>query len=301
MSKKKTTREVQFEMPWGVVAAKSWGPESSLKKVLAAHGLFDNLGSFDRLIPLLPDDIHYVCIDFPGHGLSSHFPAGTAINYLDYVYVIPRVLDRLGWKSCIYLGHSLLGLIGLISCALFPNRFDGMILLDGILPLVVDNEYLVDFMRKMYDSVQGGPSKLFTKDEVIYMIRCQRVSSLNTEAAQALFERAVTRVKDGLYKINSDSRIRCLRPVLNLEQQISLMKSFTAPILALNATSSLKRRNAEKIRERFEKTINSDKPIFRGITIVGNHDMHNNTPELVAPYIRDFLNSFNTEEVKSKL
>ena len=45
------------------------------------HGRQDNAGSFDKLIPLLPKSISVLCLDLPGHGLSSHYPEG------EYYYV----------------------------------------------------------------------------------------------------------------------------------------------------------------------------------------------------------------------
>ena len=41
------------------------------------HGYMDNAGTFDRLIPLLPDKFYVVAIDLPGHGFSSHVPYGS--------------------------------------------------------------------------------------------------------------------------------------------------------------------------------------------------------------------------------
>jgi len=36
-------------------------------------------------------DCYYVAMDFPGHGLSSHRPAGSHYHFLDYVSDVRRV------------------------------------------------------------------------------------------------------------------------------------------------------------------------------------------------------------------
>nr|XP_015215180.1 PREDICTED: serine hydrolase-like protein 2 [Lepisosteus oculatus] len=85
-------REVQFPVPWGHIAAKDWGPRDG-RPVLCLHGWSDNAGSFDRLIPLLPADCRCVAIDFPGHGLSTHRPAGVLYTFPAYVADMRRVIE----------------------------------------------------------------------------------------------------------------------------------------------------------------------------------------------------------------
>lgn len=59
--------EINIEVPWGVLALKCWNSPNS-SPVLVVHGLCENVGAFDRLIPLLSKDYYFVGIDLPGHG-----------------------------------------------------------------------------------------------------------------------------------------------------------------------------------------------------------------------------------------
>jgi len=69
--------EMKIPVPYGYITAKVWGSlnENSIRTI-AMHGYMDNAGTFDRLIPLLPDQFYVVAIDLPGHGFSSHVPYG---------------------------------------------------------------------------------------------------------------------------------------------------------------------------------------------------------------------------------
>jgi pimeloyl-ACP methyl ester carboxylesterase len=69
--------EMKIPVPFGYIAAKVWGSlnENSIRTI-AMHGYMDNAGTWDRLIPLLPDQFYIVAIDLPGHGFSSHVPYG---------------------------------------------------------------------------------------------------------------------------------------------------------------------------------------------------------------------------------
>lgn len=59
--------EITLTVPWGVLALKCWNSKI-YEPVLVVHGLCENAGAFDRLLPLLSKYFYYVVIDLPGHG-----------------------------------------------------------------------------------------------------------------------------------------------------------------------------------------------------------------------------------------
>ena len=83
-------KEVIFPVPWGVIAGKQWTSESFDKHRdthwIVLHGWLDNAGSFDGLAPLLTSACprhSLLCLDYPGHGLSSHLPRGQMYHGLE--------------------------------------------------------------------------------------------------------------------------------------------------------------------------------------------------------------------------
>ncbi|GJQ65631.1 hypothetical protein Trydic_g7724 [Trypoxylus dichotomus] len=46
-------QEIQVSASWGHIAVKLWGHENNTV-ILCFHGLLDNAGSFNKLIPYLP-------------------------------------------------------------------------------------------------------------------------------------------------------------------------------------------------------------------------------------------------------
>ena len=53
-----------------------------------------------------------IAIDFPGHGHSSHLPAGLHYHELESVGYVQRVAAHFDWKSFSFLGHSMGGDMG---------------------------------------------------------------------------------------------------------------------------------------------------------------------------------------------
>lgn len=67
-----------------------WWGSRSIQPIIAVHGWQDNAGSFDNLAPILCEEGHSVyAFDLPGHGHSSHLPAGCTYYLLwDGVHAI---------------------------------------------------------------------------------------------------------------------------------------------------------------------------------------------------------------------
>uniref|UniRef100_A0A2K5Z521 Serine hydrolase like 2 n=1 Tax=Mandrillus leucophaeus TaxID=9568 RepID=A0A2K5Z521_MANLE len=103
--------ELKLAVPWGHIAAKAWGSLQG-PPVLCLHGWLNNANSFDRLIPLLPQDFYYVAMDFGGHGLSSHYSPGVPYYHQTFVSEIRRVVAALKWNQFSILGHSFGGIVG---------------------------------------------------------------------------------------------------------------------------------------------------------------------------------------------
>ncbi|NXY48197.1 SEHL2 protein, partial [Ceuthmochares aereus] len=152
--------ELKFPVPWGHVAAKAWGPSEG-HPVLCLHGWLDNANTFDKLIPLLPKDCYYVAMDFSGHGLSSHRPAGSAYHFLDYVSDVCRVTAALQWRRFTLMGHSMGGAVAGMFCFLYPEMVDKLILLEslGFLLAPEDTEAWLKSKRMVIDRLLNLEAK----------------------------------------------------------------------------------------------------------------------------------------------
>ncbi|CAG2172562.1 unnamed protein product [Oppiella nova] len=125
--------EMKIPVPYGRIMAKAWGnSDSHCHKVLAIHGWQDNAGSFDTLVPLLPESLYILAVDLPGHGLSSHLPPGCPYTDIMFLIEVKRIVDYMEWNEFTILGHSMGGMIGLLYSSLYPQSVTKVILLDTI-------------------------------------------------------------------------------------------------------------------------------------------------------------------------
>ena len=87
-------KQLEFVLPWGIVAAQEWKEPEASKKVLLLHGWQDNSNTFKKLVPLLPKEYWILALDSLGHGKSSHRVPGLPYHVPDYLLDIKATLAR---------------------------------------------------------------------------------------------------------------------------------------------------------------------------------------------------------------
>lgn len=184
MSARVIVDEIEFEVPYGKLAAKSWHEETDeCKRILALHGWMDNAGSFDNLMPKIKHKggLYIVALDLPGHGKSSQLPPGTSYSDLNIIMEVRRCLTELDWiqpvekdlnggsdssirdnnnqidskKKFSIIGHSLGAGLAMFYASLYPDDVDEIILLDFIKSRTSTPENLLQRMADDIDLFLG--------------------------------------------------------------------------------------------------------------------------------------------------
>lgn len=110
-------------VPWGHISGRWYGNRKE-RPILAIHGYLDNLGTFDRLIPLLPDYLGGLCIDLPSRGYSSPLPPGN--DFFDSVFIIGWIMKEFKWSKVSLIGHSFGGVLGFMYTSLAPHIVESL-------------------------------------------------------------------------------------------------------------------------------------------------------------------------------
>jgi pimeloyl-ACP methyl ester carboxylesterase len=143
--------ELQIPVPWGHISAKAWGNPESKIPVLAVHGWLDNAGTFDRLVPQLSNSLYIVAVDLPGHGLSTHLPAGMPYHFGDFLLTMRRITKFLKWTRFSILGHSMGAGLGVFYSSMFPSSVERLVMLDMIKPMSHDEGTTASSMAQAVD------------------------------------------------------------------------------------------------------------------------------------------------------
>ncbi|CAL8332800.1 unnamed protein product [Merluccius merluccius] len=293
-STKHAVSELMVPAPWGQIRGKVWGPDHG-RPVLCLHGWADNCGSFDTLLPLLPQDCRYVVMDLAGHGQSSHRPPGVSYYFPSYVADVHRVVKALQWEKFSIIGHSMGGNIGGMFSALYPEMVDALVLLDSYGFLPTDVKELPKVMRQGMEEMlkfEQREERVYTYDQAFQRLQAGN-PTLSEESAQILLERGLRQVEGGVvfsrdFRINLKNIVR-----ISLEQSVELQSGIKARVLVLIAEEGFGKMFAEPDQKKFTSTLLQGYREQDGIVVrvPGDHHVHLNHPEIVAPFVSDFLQS----------
>jgi pimeloyl-ACP methyl ester carboxylesterase len=221
--------------PQLALTAQIWG-DADAPPLLALHGWLDNAGSFALLAPKLADRFRFIALELPGHGHSSHLPAGISYHYVDYVSAVISAADALGLDRYTLLGHSLGAGIASLAAVATPQRIDRLFLIEGLGPLGDDGTHTLQRFRDAYAAPASNGKSLRVFASVAQAISARTAASgLRAELAQPIVERGLSAV-DGGYRWRSDPRLTRPSAVRLAEAQIqSLVAGIEAPSALLLA------------------------------------------------------------------
>jgi pimeloyl-ACP methyl ester carboxylesterase len=228
-----------FEVRGLKLAASCWH-DASLPPLLALHGWLDNANTWRLLAPLLPQ-YHIVCLDFAGHGHSSHRPAHMRYHTLDHVDDVYAVVQQLGWKSFTLMGHSMGAGIATLFAGTFPELVEKLVLIEGLGTYAGDPVDAPGILRKAVEqwaAYQDG-TRVFDSFDVAVRARQQGIGQVGAGAARILCERGVVPVTGG-FTWTTDKRLK-LDSTLRLdeEQILAFIWAIAAPTLLIQAAQGL--------------------------------------------------------------
>lgn len=223
------------------------------------------------------------------------------IHFFDFVFVYKIVLDYLKWKECYLLGHSLGGQVGMRFAQLYPNYFQKIILLDTLytfhvlVPMYQDYyTYRFDSVLRYFVSSSKNQQPSYTYEEAVEKIMKNR--DFTRERAETYLKRILVPLGDDKYRFSVDPRLKYfLAPPSGLEYTLDLFRTYpvNCPVLII-----LGKKN--NIQLMYFRDVIRYYRTRKNVTIRYvdyGHDVHFTNPEVVAPFICDFL----SKKIRNKL
>lgn len=270
--------------------------------MLAIHGWQDNCGTFDRLIPLLPEDVSVLAIDLPGHGKSSHYPKGMQyFLFWDGVTLIRRIVKYHKWTKMMLMGHSLGGALSFMYASCFNTDEDTakIIMIDIAGPTVRDHEKLAsstgDCIDKqlLYETLPVSKMPCYDYNEMIDIVLHAYAGSVDLQSVKVLMRRGMAPAPEHLnrngYHFSRDLRLKVSMMGMFSEHQVLLYaKQIKCEVLNIRGKPGMDfgdptvyPKVIEAIRE------NSKRLVYEEVE--GTHHLHLVTPERINHIVANFL------------
>lgn len=235
----------EFEVPsLGLsLAVRGWQSDAAAvaaQPLLALHGWMDNAGTFDALLPLIDADSDCHALDFSGHGLSSHRPAGSDYYIWSYVEEVHALMETLGPGRYRLMGHSMGGAVAALVAALYPEWVSALVLLDAGGPLSTEAQALPEQMRQAFDDrhrIRQRELRYYDTREAALAARTRR--GLGLQSAALLGERGIAHCSRGYYW-NLDRQLQRVNPLSLTEAQVrAFLARIKAPVLLVASGETL--------------------------------------------------------------
>lgn len=270
--------------------------------VLALHGWQDNAGTFDLLVPLLPAHISVLCIDLPGHGLSSHLPDGCYYNSLDNVIVLLMIMKAYKWRKLYLMAHSMSAILGFVFASFYPDKMGMLIGIEGMKP---HQRSSVDTVRKFGDRfdkfisederhrcIENEPPS-YTFDETIERIYNGTFQSIDRDLCKFMLARNVrrsTKYPDRYY-FGRDRRLKFYNDtVADHETYMEMARAITCPYLFIKSRHTWSFEDDRYHNEVLQILLSKNN--FTYFECDGTHHVHMNNPENISSVVVDFIDKF---------
>ncbi len=195
-----------------------WGNESAPPLVLI-HGGRDHARSWDWVARELRRDWHVVVPDLRGHG-DSAWVQGGHYTVPEFVLDIAQLLAVLGSFPVTLVGHSLGGAVALHYTAIYPERVQKLVAIEGLGPSPEMLEALREkprwertdaWIRQVRDFAARLPRRYPSIDAAAARM-LEENPFLSADQARHLTLHGVTRNEDGTYSWKFDNYVRVFFP-----------------------------------------------------------------------------------------
>ena len=284
------TKEQVYQLQNKRIAALVSGDESKLNTdktiTLLLHGWLDNAASFTPIFEYL-NSFNLVAIDLQGHGKSSHRPASSDYNLVDYVQDVYQLVSEQEWGQVNIVGHSLGGIVGAMFCACFPENVKRFVCIETAGPLTEPEQTTTKQLRESIISrVKAAKSNVMQPKSLEQVVASRiKVSDLNADNARTILQRNLEQtLGETELRWRTDHRLRTKSSIRLTEgQAMDIVENIKAETLLILGSKGF-----EKVRINYEKR-KAHYPKLSMVEIDGGHHVHMESPRKVAEQIRLFL------------
>lgn len=222
-----------------------WGNEGAPPVVLV-HGGRDHAHTWDWVAQDLARDHHVIAPDLRGHG-DSAWAVGGMYAMADFVLDVAQLMEAVQLAPVTIIGHSLGGAVSLLYTALYPERVEKVVAIEGLGPSpemlarmaeVQPWQRITGWIGEMRKLAGRQPRRYPSLDAAAERMRAEN-GFLSEEQARHLTVNGALRNEDGTWSWKFDNYVRAMSPYRwDAGEVRSLWARIECPALLLRGTKS---------------------------------------------------------------
>ena len=151
----------------GEVELAIWHAGGGADPIVCLHGITAQHRAFNAVARYLEASRGLVGVDLRGRGDSDKPESGYSLEA--HAADVVRVLDHLGHRSAVLVGHSMGGFVALKTALRFPERVRALVLLDGGWPRVESKpEELTEEEKQEAAALEEGLARAFKRLDMTF-------------------------------------------------------------------------------------------------------------------------------------
>lgn len=257
--------------------------------VLLLHGYLDTAFNWSFMVESFePNDLHFVALDWRGHGDSDWLPPGGYYHFPDYVRDLEQIAAKVRRRRLIVVAHSMGAMVATLWLGARPDAADGLVLLEGLGPPQIPIDKYPDRFARWLDQTAPFDAVRFQRpmNDIEHVIR--RLRRANPRLGQAMAERLAREVSKqdeaGRYHWKYDPlhRTRSPHPLLR-DVARSFLDRIVAPTIWIGGSES------PWLGPVVDDWLSSRPKIPRIVLPDAGHMVQNDVPKALSDELSEFI------------
>lgn len=196
--------------------------------IVFSHGLGTDQTTWNGLLESLPERYTAIVFDLPGAGplLPEDFDPDSYRTIAPFADDVLALLEEVGVTRCIFVGHSVSGMIGVLAGIEDPGRFSRLVLLNSSPRYLNDESYVGGFepetLRDLFDAMGANYQAWVTGFAPL---------AINAQAPAA-----IASFSAGLLAMRPDVMIAISRTIFGSDVR-KLLPALTVPAVLIHSRS----------------------------------------------------------------